>query len=334
MILNLDAEFQPFDLGLPLIAFETFVFPGGEPHLKIRSDLDPAHPVHISHRIRTFGDLGLLCLAVDTLRRMGVSQITLFLPYFPGARQDRVMVPGEPLTVKVYADLINALQLDRVTVFDPHSEVTPALLNRCTVLDNQAFIRQVLTRIGGEVLLVSPDGGALKKIYKLSEALGGLEVVECSKSRDVKTGRLSGFKVYADELKGRSCLIVDDICDGGGTFIGLAEVLRAKGAGRLYLAVSHGIFSRGLSELSACFDGIFTTDSFRNLDSESGVIQLKLSTLFQKRFGKANYDLPCEHQLVKNLIRIAELPDSCRDKHICVNNHSPILHDDVFLLLR
>ena len=122
--------------------------------------------------------------------------------------------------------------------------------------------------------MVSPDGGALKKIYKLSEALGGLEVLECSKSRDVKTGALSGFKVYADHLQGRDCLIVDDICDGGGTFVGLAEQLRAHGAGKLYLAVSHGIFSKGFEGLKAVFERVFTTDSFRSWEEAVGRLRV------------------------------------------------------------
>ncbi len=275
--LCLDAAFQPFSDG-ERIAFEAFTFAGGEPHLKIQPDLDAARPVRIAHRLNSFQDLGLLCLAVDALRRMGVRHIEAFIPYFPAARQDRVMVPGEPLSVKVYADIINALRLERVTVFDPHSEVTPALLNGCAVLSNHNFIQQVLAQIPDEALLVSPDGGALKKIYKLSAALGGRRaVVECSKSRDVKTGQLSGFQVYADDLQGQACLIVDDICDGGGTFIGLAAALRAKNAGPLYLAVSHGIFSKGFEELGACFARIFTTDSVRGLEHPAvGQINLML----------------------------------------------------------
>jgi ribose-phosphate pyrophosphokinase len=91
-------------------------------------------------------------------------------------------------------------------------------------------------------------------------------VVECSKSRDVKTGKLTGFKVYAEDLEGKDCLIVDDICDGGGTFIGLAGELKKKNAGNLYLAVTHGIFSKGFEELEKCFDKIFTTDSFKEIN--------------------------------------------------------------------
>jgi ribose-phosphate pyrophosphokinase len=207
---------------------------------------------------------------------MDVKIISLFIPYFPAARQDRVMIKGEPLSVKVYADIINAMNLEKVFVFDAHSEVTPALINNCEVIPNHTFIQTVIKTIGNDVKLISPDGGALKKIYKVSEFLGGVEVVECSKSRDVKTGRLSGFKVYEDDLQGMDCLIVDDICDGGGTFVGLAEELKNKNAGKLYLAVSHGIFNKGFEVLD-CFEKIFTTNSFKDFEGERvEVIKLEL----------------------------------------------------------
>lgn len=276
--LNLDTNFNPFPES-ESIKFEAFTFSGGEPHIKIRPDFDTTKPVTISHRLNSFNDLGLLCVAVDALKRMGVKEINAFIPYFPAARQDRVMVAGEPLSVKVYADIINALQLSKVSVFDPHSEVTPALLNNCEVIPNHAFIKKVIEDIGNDTLLISPDGGALKKIYKVSEYLGGVEVVECAKSRDVKTGKLSGFKVYTDDLEGKDCLIVDDICDGGATFIGLAEELKKKNAGKLYLAVSHGIFSKGLENLTPHFTKIFTTDSVKDIAGE-GVEQIAFRALY------------------------------------------------------
>lgn len=263
MNLNLDPGFQPYLDGTE-ISFNAFTFPGGEPHIKITSPIPPGTAVAITHRVRTFQDMGLILMATDALRRMGVSEISLFLPYFPAARQDRVMVPGEPLSVKVYADLLNSLNLREVIVFDPHSEVTPAVLHQCRVITNHAFIREVVGLTGGDLCLVSPDGGALKKIYQLSTSLDGMEVVECGKSRDVKTGKLKGFKVYADDLGGKDCLIVDDICDGGATFIGLAEALKQKNAGKLYLAVSHGIFSKGTEALLPHFEQIFATDSIHN----------------------------------------------------------------------
>lgn len=267
MILNLDPKFTPIQ-NQEKIQFQSFTFSGGEPHIKINPDFDVNQKTTITHRINSFNDLGLLCIAVDALRRMDVKIIDLFIPYFPAARQDRVMIKGESLSVKVYADIINSLQLNKVFVFDAHSEVTAALVNNCEVIPNHKFIEAVIKNIGNDVKLISPDGGALKKIYKVSKSLGGIDVVECSKSRDVKTGKLSGFKVYEDDLNGVDCLIVDDICDGGGTFVGLAEELKKKNAGKLYLAVSHGIFNKGFEVLN-CFDKIFTTNSFKDFESES-----------------------------------------------------------------
>ncbi len=264
MVLNLDSQFTPLGKDNEIV-FQSFTFSGGEPHIKIVSKIDFNEVVTITHRINSFNDLGLFCLAVDALKRMDVMKINAFIPYFPAARQDRVMIPGEPLSVKIYADIINSMHLNKVLVFDPHSEVTPALLNNCEVISNHDFILKVTKMIGKEILLISPDGGALKKIYKVSEYLGGVDVIECSKSRDVKTGKLSGFKVYSEDLQGKDCLIVDDICDGGGTFIGLAEELKNKNAGNLYLAVSHGIFSKGFDGLNV-FEKIYSTNSFKDID--------------------------------------------------------------------
>ncbi len=270
MILNLDPAFKPL-LGESM-KFEAFTFPGGEQHIKIQMPIDLDY-AYITHRAKSFRDIEMILLGADALRRIGVRRLELLMPYFPAARQDRVMVKGEPLSVKVYADLINSVKFDNVIIFDPHSEVTPALLNNCEVLYNHNFVKTALSDIGQDVCLVSPDGGALKKIYKVSEYAGGIDVVECSKMRDVKTGALKGFRVNADDLNGRKCLIVDDICDGGGTFIGLANELKKKNAGDLYLAVSHGIFSRGFDELLKHFKTIFTTNSFQDIVHEN-VVQL------------------------------------------------------------
>ncbi|MGG8495474.1 ribose-phosphate diphosphokinase [Tenacibaculum sp. TC6] len=280
MILNLDPQFAPYGTE-NIIEFTSFTFSGGEPHIKITSDLQNINEVIITHRIQSFNNMGMLLLATNALKNMGVQKLQVVLPYFPAARQDRLMVSGEPLSVKVYADLINAQQYASVTVFDPHSEVTPALLNNCKVIDNHTFIEKVTLQISEDVVLISPDGGALKKIYKVASYLQKYEVVECSKSRNVKTGQLTGFKVYADDLQGKDCLLVDDICDGGGTFLGLAKELKAKNAGNLYLAVSHGIFNKGFEELAKQFTKIFTTDSFKTIENVH-CVQIPLEKLLKK----------------------------------------------------
>ncbi|TYA78607.1 ribose-phosphate diphosphokinase [Seonamhaeicola marinus] len=278
MILNLDKNFNPFK-DKSVIEFESFTFSGGEPHIKILSPISAEQKVVVTHRIQSFSDFGLLLVAVDALKRMEVKTIDAFIPYFPAARQDRVMVSGEALSVKVYAEILNSLGLNCVVVYDPHSEVTPALLNDCKTISNHSFVEQVIADINEEVVLISPDGGALKKIYNLTKALGGLEVIECSKVRDVKTGAISDFKVYTEDLNGKHCLVVDDICDGGGTFIGLAQELKKKNAGKLFLAVSHGIFSKGLKGLSTYFDKIYSTDAFKTLQNTEHFSQIELKDL-------------------------------------------------------
>ena len=260
MVLNLDSSFKP--LLLQEIEFEAFTFSGGEPHVKLNTNSIEGETAWVTHRITTFNDLGLLFVACDALRRAGIQSLNLFLPYFPGARQDRVMVSCEPLTAKVYADLINQLHFIQVVIFDPHSEVVPALLNNCVVLNNYEFINWVYEQIPASTLLVAPDGGSLKKIYGLSAFLNKYSVVECRKHRNTETGKIDGFTAFTDDLNRQHCLIVDDICDGGATFIGIAKTLKEKNAGDLYLAVSHGIFSKGLNELQAHFKNIFTTNSF------------------------------------------------------------------------
>ena len=116
MILNLDKNFSPLG-NEKLINFQSFTFSGGEPHIKIQSDFNVKETVTITHRLNSFNDLGLLCVTVDALRRMDVKIINLFIPYFPAARQDRVMIPGEPLSVKVYTDILNAMNLNKVKSF-------------------------------------------------------------------------------------------------------------------------------------------------------------------------------------------------------------------------
>jgi ribose-phosphate pyrophosphokinase len=86
----------------------------------------------------------------------------------------------------------------------------------------------------------------------------------------VKTGKLSGFKVFAESLAGKTCFIVDDICDGGGTFIGVAEELRKLNAVKIILVISHGIFSKGLSLQNV--DEIYCTNSYKEIQEEDAHI--------------------------------------------------------------
>eukprot|EP01133_Synstelium_polycarpum_P016580 gene16580-19698_t len=260
-VLNLSEGFRPFSSKEEEIENQSFIFSGGEVHVKLQ---ESAAEVFISIRLNDANDIMKLLLSADALRRSGTKNISVFIPYLPYARQDRVMVKGEPLSVKIMCDLLNSCNFDKICVFDVHSEVSLALLNNCELISNYSLVKEVLQH-SSDYLLVSPDAGALKKIYKLAEALQYTgDIVLCNKIRDVSNGRIKQITVDQQDLQGKHCFIVDDICDGGATFIGVAKELKKRNAGKVSLIVSHGIFSHGEQELSEWIDHIYTTDSIKN----------------------------------------------------------------------
>jgi len=148
------------------------------------------------------------------------------------------------------------------------------LLDRVILVPALHFVRQLdLLTKPDKPILVAPDAGALKKVSSIAKALG-TQWVRADKSRDPATGEITGTVVYSEHVGQRDFLIVDDICDGGRTFIALAEALRPLTDGRVYLYVTHGIFSSGYDALTAAIDGIYTANSFRPAGENPKVINL------------------------------------------------------------
>lgn len=220
-------------------------FAGGECHVKFVATFSENDKVRINTRLNSSDDMMNLCLAVDALRNMSVTYIEVFIPYIPYARQDRVMVPGEPLSIKVFANILNSLNLNKVIVFDAHSDVSVALINNCQNIANYDMANDFLRKVKlTDYVLVSPDLGAYKKVDKLAQKINYKSNIATGiKVRDLATGQIIKSDVNTDNLNGKACIVVDDICDGGRTFIELATALKAKNAGDLYFIASHGIFS-------------------------------------------------------------------------------------------
>lgn len=243
-----------------------FIFKSGENHVQLLSNF-AGHEIDLFFRYAGDQSLFKLAMIVDALKRQGYVDLSLTIPYFPGARQDRVCNSGEALSVKVYADFINNMGFRRVSVFDPHSDVVAAVVNNCRVEKNHAFVMKALDwgfdRFN--YTLVSPDAGANKKIFDLARILGGAKVIRADKIRDVTNGSIIGTEVFADDLTGETCYIVDDICAGGRTFIELAKKLKEKNAAKVILIVSHyeGVANKTLLKESG-IDKVITTNSLPN----------------------------------------------------------------------
>jgi ribose-phosphate pyrophosphokinase len=199
----------------------------------------------------------------------------LILPFVPGARQDRLNSSGDWLfTAKSIAQMINARSLPSVTVLDPHSDVIAGLLNSCRVVSAASCVN---TPAGKYAAVISPDAGAEKRAGTVAAKLG-VPLIHAWTSRDVGTGAISGFGIDDGALRAAACtykslLLVDDICDGGGTFVGLAKTIEAiTPAVDLHLFTTHGIYSRGVGELKKHFSHIYCTDSI--LDQPGDVIEI------------------------------------------------------------
>jgi ribose-phosphate pyrophosphokinase len=259
------------------VEMKVLKFPGGELHVTIETGVR-ADEFELKAHLPDADAVMTLLLTTDALRRAYPgAPIDLHLPYVPYARQDRVANPGEALSVRVFGDLINAQHYRRVVIQDPHSDVTPALLDRVTIEDPLPALRRALDRIratSANVALVAPDAGARKRVLKLAAQLA-LPVVFADKIRDTRTGAITGTEIQGD-LPDGALLVVDDICDGGRTFTELAQAVREKQRGRgtrqpLYLYVTHGIFSKGLDALLEGYETVFTRN---NWTSDTRAIQV------------------------------------------------------------
>lgn len=246
------------------------VFPDGAVWLKVVGTLPRfAHVLRVRiAAMRDMNDFMLLAQLVDAVRHatdIGVSHLEL--AWLPWARQDRHMVHGDSFALKVFANQLNTLRFNKVFLLDPHSDAAAAAIDNSVVIAQEACLmksetlRQAID--ANTLMLVAPDAGALKKIHNVAKASGAREYAILTKERDVATGNLTGFALVAGNVAGKDVLIVDDLCDAGGTFIGSAQVLRDAGARSVSLYVTHGVFSKGVENLlNNGIDAIYTTTSF------------------------------------------------------------------------
>jgi len=246
-----------------------FWFPGGEAHIKGGEEQVGKFDYQIADlRGADPRDLIMAVAWAQVVHERGEKAV-LFLPYLPGARADR----GVP-NLHVYTTMIFEVEADQIIYLDPHS---PEWIRDYTSMDDITKITEFpFTRIIKREVqngdhdsgphpytgVIAPDHGAVDRASKAARAMG-VPVYKAGKTRDFETGKLTGFHME-DELPAEGkFLIVDDICDGGGTFLGLAGAIGLPPE-RLDLWVTHGIFSKGLWELSETFGEIHTTDSFLN----------------------------------------------------------------------
>ena len=230
------------------IPIEVSIFPDGQRHVTLVPKGLMTKNMHycLTTSIKSADDLFDIALVRGTIP--WGAYCALQVEYLMGARMDEAIDKFQPCTAEVVGDMLISMQFDVIAVLDCHSEDALKYLGGTAVnILPKLEVRKYLERFDShDTVIIIPDDGATERVECMVDGQG-FDLVQCYKTRSRSDGKLSGFGIEAptDRVDGKVCVIIDDICDGGGTFTGLASVLRDAGAKAVHLWVTHGIFSKG-----------------------------------------------------------------------------------------
>jgi ribose-phosphate pyrophosphokinase len=248
------------------VGINAMLYPDNQPHINVPLALaEEGEIIRLVWKLQSALDLVQLAQIANVLTHRGVIKQELVIPYLMGARGDRAMIPGDSVDLEVVASIINACGFNKVIVFDVHNEVAakafiPNLIN----VDASVLVREYQTK---DSVLIVPDAGAAKKAEKYIAWNPNLvDVVYCLKTRDLANrGKLTLKVLEPERCQDRNCVVIDDLCDAGGTFLGIASQIDPAS---LTLIVSHGLFSKGVKALLEKYPRIITSNSYEPSHTE------------------------------------------------------------------
>jgi ribose-phosphate pyrophosphokinase len=233
------------NLDVQLSGLEVFVFPDGEKRIRVLDKvLDEDVVVVQSTSSPTDENYMQLFFVVDTLKKCGAKSVTAVVPYFGYQRQDHMFRQGEAVSVKVIAEILEKLGVNKLIAVDLHSikieeafNIKVSHLSALSVFEK--FIKKNLET--KSATLVSPDMGGIRRIKIISEMLDDMSYVIVEKNRDLVTGI-----VTADKIQGRAgkrAIIVDDMISSGKTIAVAADILKKNGVEEIFVFATHPVFS-------------------------------------------------------------------------------------------
>lgn len=277
------ATLNLFNLEDSEIKYQIYSYPDGQHNVKIEKLKYQLDSVLIKTRLTSWKDLEILVATTQSLKELKIRNIRLYISYFLGARSDRKFEEGSTNYIKnVIAPVINYQGYSSVSILDPHSDVLEACINNFEKISNVDFVNKAINHYYGvtfnkdyfKMVICSPDAGALKKIYDVTNYIGyKKDVLIAAKHRDPVSGKITHTEVPMKmEHVTKDIVIIDDICDGGRTFIEIAKVIKKYTnsysehfTGQVILIVTHGIFSAGLAELKSWVDAVYCTNSYSDI---------------------------------------------------------------------
>lgn len=245
------------------------IFPDSQPHINIPG-IEEGDDLKVICSVTDTSKLLQLLETANALDNLFAKKKILVIPYLMAARYDRLMLHGDSIDLKVVAGLVNMCGFEKVYLYDVHSEVSLLLIKNAIGITNENLVKAYAMP---DAVLICPDAGASKKVGKYFGWNSNIkDIVYCSKNRDLATGKLTLEILQPEECRNRNCVIIDDICDGGGTFLAIAEKIQPA---HLTLIVTHGIFSKGFDTLHKYFQQIIVSNSLYKTYDSSIVKTLK-----------------------------------------------------------
>ncbi len=219
-----------------------------------------------------------LLLCIDALKRSSAKNITAVIPYFGYARQDRKVVPRTSISAKLVSNLITKAGADRVVTVDLHAGQIQGFFD--IPVDNlfatPIFARHVRKKIKSKkIICVAPDVGGTERARALGKLLNvGLAIVD---KRRPKPGQSQVMNIIGD-VKDKTCVIVDDIIDSGGTIVNAAKALKERGAKEVYVYITHGVLSGDAVKKikNSVIKNLVITDTIDNIEKTKNVKNIEV----------------------------------------------------------
>lgn len=287
------ADDMAASMGIDLGKVDIRRFPDGEIHVKLQESVRGQDVFIVQSICKQPNEVLMeLLIMIDTMRRSSAERVTAVLPFYGYARQDRKDQPGVPITAKLVANLLVAAGADRVLTMDLHAQQIQGYFD-IPVDHLYAFpviSKYLLDKKLKNPVVVSPDTGGVKTAYAYSKLLGcGLAIVAKQRLGATEVEALS----LVGDVDGCTVVMVDDLTATAGTFCSAAKILKEKGAGDIYAAVTHAMITdMGVERLkNSDITELIVTDTVPMIDApEIHVTKLSVAPLLAEAVTRIHHD--------------------------------------------
>jgi ribose-phosphate pyrophosphokinase len=235
------------ELGTELLPVDAYDFANGEIYVRAGESVRgtdafviQAHPAPLNNWLME------QLIMIDSLKRASAKRITVVSPFYPYARQDKKGRGREPISARLVADLYKTAGADRIMSVDLHTSQIQGFFDGPVdhLMAIPLLADYIRTRVEVEnITVVSPDTGRVRVAEQWAERLGGAPLAFVHKSRDLTVPNQAISKTVVGQIEGRTCVLIDDMIDTGGTISGAVQVLKNAGAKDVIIAATHAVFS-------------------------------------------------------------------------------------------